>query len=213
MSRILKLARTSALLLASVALSTGALAQKLTGIAAEPASVLQGGTVKVTVSIDVMSGINCGIRLHWGDGAADDVKINQKKDVPWIASHVYAKAGNYEVKAEPKTQGALMPRCGGDNQIVKVAVTAPPAPAPAAAAAPAAAKAGAVPKATTAAAAAPVNPCPEGWKLSKAGVHKTSKAFTCTAAANSKLPEQRLACPGNLDYFENAKKGQLGCKP
>ena len=97
-------------MLAASLLSTGALAQKLTGITAEPASLLQGGTVKVTVSIDVMSGINCGLRLHWGDGAADDVKINQKKDVPWIASHVYAKAGNYEVKAEPKTQGALMPR-------------------------------------------------------------------------------------------------------
>ena len=201
MPKQFKLICASATMLAAAFLSTSAVAQKLAGITAEPANVVQGATVKVTVNIDVMSGINCGLRLHWGDGAADDVKINQKKDVPWIASHLYTKAGNYEVKAEPKTQGALMPRCGGDNQIVKVTVTAPPAPEKAA-----------IPKATTVGATAPVNPCPEGWKLSKAGVNKASKAFTCTAAANTKLPEQRLACPGNLDYFENSKKGHLGCK-
>ncbi len=211
MSRILKLACVSALALASAALSGAAFAQMLAGITVEPSSVVQGGSVKATVAIDVMSGINCGMRLHWGDGSSDNVKVNQKKDVPWVASHSYAKAGKYEIMAEGKTQG-MVPGCGGKNQKVALEVTAPPAPAPVAAAAPAAAKAGAVPKATTVAAVAPVNPCPDGWKLAKAGVHKTTKAFTCTAAVNTKLPEQRLTCPGNLDYFENSKKGHLGCK-
>ena len=212
MSRLLKFTRASALVLASVALSGAALAQMLAGITIEPSTVVQGGSVKATVAIDVMSGINCGMRLHWGDGSSDNVKVNQKKDVPWVASHTYAKAGKYEIMAEGKTQG-MMPGCGGKNQKVALEVTAPPAPAPVAAAVPAAAKPGAVPKATTVAAAAPASPCPEGWTLTKAGVHKTTKAFTCTAAANTKLPDQRLVCPGNLDYFENSKKGHLGCKP
>ena len=209
MSRIFKLARSSALTLAFAALSGAAFAQMLAGIMVEPSTVVQGSSVKATVAIDVMSGINCGMRLHWGDGSSDNVKVNQKKDVPWVANHSYAKAGKYEIMAEGKTQG-MMPGCGGKNQKVVLEVTAPPAPA---AAAPAATKPGAVPKATTVAAAAPASPCPEGWILSKAGVNKTTKAFTCTAAVNTKLPEQRLTCPGSLDYFENSKKGHLGCKP
>ncbi len=195
MSKVLRTTRTGAMLVAAALLGTAALAQKISGITVEPTAIVSGGQVKVTVNLDVMSGTNCGLRLHWGDGAADNIKVNQKKDVPWIASHSYAKAGSYEVMVEPKTQG-MVPRCGGDNQRVKVAVTAPPPP----------------PKAIIGATAAPLSPCPEGWKLARAGVHKTTKAFTCTAAANTKLPEQRLACPGNLDYFENAKKGHLGCK-
>lgn len=175
-------------------------AQKLVSMTVEPSTIEQSGSVKATVNFEVLSGTNCGIRLHWGDGVADNVKINQKKDAPWIAEHKYANAGTYEVMAEPKTQG-MTPRCGGDNQRVKVVVKAP-APAPAAA----------VPKATVAGPAAAVNPCPDGWKLSKAGVSKSNKSFTCTAAANTKLPAQRLECPGDLSYFENAKKGQLGCK-
>ena len=164
MSRIFKLARASALVLASAAMAGATFAQMLAGITVEPSSVVQGGSVKATVAIDVMSGINCGLRLHWGDGASDNVKVNQKKDVPWVANHSYAKAGKYEIMVEGKTQG-MVPGCGGKNQRVALEVTAPPAPAPAAAAAAAPAKAGAVPKATTAA-AAPVNPCPEGWMLS-----------------------------------------------
>lgn len=210
MSRCLKFARTSAVVLALAALSGTAFAQTLAGINVEPNKVVLGGSVKATVAIDVKSGINCGMRLRWGDGSVDNVKVNQKKDVPWVASHTYTKAGSYEIMAEGNSQG-MVPGCGGKNQKVVLEVTAPPAPAPVAAVAPAAAKAGAVPKATTVA-AVPVNPCPEAWKLSKAGIHKTTKAFTCTAAANTKLPEQRLTCPGSLDYFENSKKGQLGCK-
>lgn len=160
-------------------------AQKLVGMTVEPTTIERGGSVKATVNFEVYSGINCGIRLHWGDGVADDVKINQKKDAPWIAEHKYTNAGSYEVMAEPKTQG-LTPRCGGDNQRVNVVVRR---------------------------SAAAVNPCPDGWRLSKAGVSWSNKSFTCTAPANSILPAQRLECPGNLSYFENAKRGQLGCRP
>ena len=36
---------------------------------------------------------------------------------------------------------------------------------------------------------------------------------TCTAKAGTAAPASHAACPGSLSYFENSKKGQLGCKP
>jgi hypothetical protein len=48
--------------------------------------------------------------------------------------------------------------------------------------------------------------------LAKPGVNKKTQAFTCTAKAGTKIPEPKLACPGDLTYFDNSKKGQLGCR-
>ena len=55
--------------------------------------------------------------------------------------------------------------------------------------------------------------CPEGWKLAARSVNKKSGAFACSAKAGTAAPAQRLECPGSLTYFENTKKGQLGCRP
>jgi hypothetical protein len=103
--------------------------------------------------------------------------------------------------AEGHRVGSVL-KCAGKNQITVVTVAAPVAPV--AAAAPAAA--------APVAKAAMAETCPAGWKLAKPGVNKKTKAFTCTAKANTKLPEAKVACPGDLTYFENAKKGQLGCR-
>jgi hypothetical protein len=173
-------------------------AQTVSSIKLEPAAIKAGESVTATVGFEVESGINCGLRMHWGDGSTQDFKINQQKDVPLVVTRAYANAGRYEIKAEPKTQGFL-PKCLGKNQVALLEVAAPPAPV----AAPGAAK--------PAAAAAPQ--CPEGWTLNKKSVSKKTGAYTCTAKAGTKPPEARLACPGDLSYFENVKKGQLGCKP
>ena len=168
-------------------------AQILSGVKVEPAEIRAGETVKITVGFDVTGGINCGLRIHFGDDATEDYKINQAKDVPLVVSRTYGKPGSYEVKAEPKTVGMRM-KCGGQNQtaMLKVAEPAPVAKAP----------------------AAPTGPqCPEGWKLDPKSVSKKTGAFTCTAKSGTKPPESKLACPGDLGYFENAKKGQLGCRP
>lgn len=200
------------LLLAGSLLTVGAMGQSLSGMVVEPASPSAGGLVKATLSFEVRSGTNCGMRLHWGDGRADDFKINQRKDVPWIASHSYAKAGSYEIMAEPKTQG-FVPRCGGDNQRFTLVVGAGTAPAavPGVPAAPV--PSGTVPRAIVTAPGAPAGPCPTGWRMGASGIDAKTQAFTCIAAPNTRLPAQRLNCPGALGYFENASKGELGCQP
>jgi hypothetical protein len=178
-------------------------AQLVSGVSVQPAQVTAGGSVKATVNFDVMSGTNCGLRVQWGDGTTGDFKINQAKDVPLVASHTYANPGSYRVVAEPKTQGMTVPRCGGRNQETTVTVVAA---APAVSAGPAAKTAAKAPAKTA------VNPCPAGWKLAQAGVNKKTSAFACSAPSNTRLPEAKVSCPGDLTYFENVKKGQLGCR-
>ena len=184
----------AALAIAALAIAGMAHAQLVANMVA-PAQGKTGEVVKVTVNLDVMSGMNCGLHMHWGDGVSDTYKINQPGDVPLQASHTYAKAGTYKIVVEPKRVGSVL-KCGGKNQEATIAVTgAGGPPAVVAAGAPAAAV------------------CPAGWKLASPGVNKKTQAFTCTAPANSKLPDPKVSCPGELTYFENAKKGQLGCRP
>lgn len=190
-----------------VALPAVAYAQFVTGIKLEPAQIQAGQDTRITVSFDKPMP-NCGLRLHFGDGVTQDYKINQAKDVPLVVTHKYAQAGDFRVMAEPKTQG-LVGACGHKNTEVFLKVAAAAAAAPAAAPA-APAKAAAAPaKAAPAAKAAPE--CPSGWTLDKASVRKNG-AYTCKAKAGTALPQARAACPGDLTYFENEKKGVLGCR-
>lgn len=175
--------------------------QLVAGIKVEPAQVRPGDNVKITVNFDVSGGINCGLRVHFGDGNTQDYKINQQKDVPLVVARQYAKAGEFRVKAEPKTQGMTM-KCGGKNQGATLRVVAPAAPVATAAAV-----------AGKQAAPAPASQCPPDWTLVPKSANRKTGAFTCTAKAGTKLPDARLTCPGELSYFENAKKRQLGCKP
>jgi hypothetical protein len=111
--------------LAGLVLVAGAAsAQLVSGAALERPSINAGETAKLTVDFDVPSGTNCGLRVHWGDGSADNFKINQTKDVPLVATHAYAKPGKFTVKVEPKTQGMTM-KCGGANREVALNVQAP----------------------------------------------------------------------------------------
>jgi len=179
-----------------------AMAQTLKAVKAEPAMAKAGEAVTVTAQLELTDNPNCGLHVHFGDGASTTFKINQAKDGTVTAKHTYAKPGSYTVMAEPKRVGAVL-KCMGDNQKATVTVAAAPAPAPApavAATAPA-----------TAAAAAPA--CPDGWKLAAKSVNKKTGAFQCAAKAGTAAPAKRLECPGSLTYFENTKKGQLGCKP
>lgn len=176
-------------------LPPGASAQTVSGVKVEPAEIKAGETAKITVAFDVEQSINCGLRIHFGDGTTQDFKINQAKDVPLVVTRTYVKAGSYEVKAEPKTVGMRM-KCSGKNQTAMLKVTEPPPP----------------PVAKTEAIAAGPH-CPDGWMLDKKSVNKKTGAFTCKAKSGTKPPESKLACPGDLGYFENAKKGQLGCRP
>jgi hypothetical protein len=187
-----------ALAVATLAVSVSA--QTLSGVTAAPAQAKVGEPVKATMNFDVQDNkINCAMRLSWGDGTNTDDKVNQPQDVPKVSTHAYAKPGTYTITAEPKHKGSTL-KCSGKNMTTTVTVVA----AAPVAAAPAAAASMAKPMAA--------DVCPADWKLAKPGVNKKTKAYTCTAKAGTKLPEAKVACPGDLTYFENMKKGQLGCR-
>jgi hypothetical protein len=198
-------ARALAALAAVVACSASA--QLVSSIAVQPAPVKAGELATITVQFDVVAGTNCGLRLHWGDGSSGDYKINQAKDIPLVVQHSWDKPGSYVVKAEGKSQGMTV-KCGGRNQETTLVVSAPPAAVPAAAAAPAPAPATPAANATMARSGT----CPAGWTLNKPGVGKNG-GFTCGAKPGTSAPAQRVECPGDLTYFENTKRGQLGCRP
>ncbi|HUN68665.1 MAG TPA: hypothetical protein VMU46_07700 [Burkholderiales bacterium] len=180
-------------------LPVAAHAQFVTSVKAEPAQIQAGQETKITVDFDKPEP-NCGLRLHFGDGVTRDFKINQKKDVPLVVTYKYDKAGEFRVMTEPKREG-MLGGCGRKNMETFVKVAAAPA-----AAAPAAAKA------APAKAAMAEPTCPEGWTLDRKSFNKKTGAFTCTAKAGTKPPAGKLECPGDLGYFENSKKGQLGCR-
>jgi hypothetical protein len=180
-----------------LAMATGAvMAQKLVDVKVDVAQAQVGQTVTATVGLEATDRPNCGLRVRWGDGAVTERRINDAKSFPVVATHAYAKAGDYTVVADPGRVGGSL-GCVGKKASTAVKVVAPPPPV---AAAPAA--------------KAPAGPaCPDGWMLNTKSVVKKTGAYTCTAKAGTALPEKKPACPGDLTYFENGKKGMLGCKP
>lgn len=182
----------AAALLSVLTLAMGARAQTIDSLKVEPTRAAVGQTVKLTTQFVVKDTINCKVRVHFGDGNFTDFQVNQPKDVPLVLEHSYTKVGKYSVRVEGRGMG----RCMGDGINADVDVGY---------------------KATAAASTSVVVPaaavaCPTGWKLTKAGVSKKTGAFTCTAKAKTPVPDPRITCPGDLTYFENIKKGQLGCK-
>ena len=119
-------------------LAHGASAQTLSGMKVEPATARPGHTVKVTVDFTVEGAINCGMRIHFGDGNFVDYRINQTKDVPLVVPRVYSVVGGTRLMAEPKTVG-LLGRCAGKSQYAVLNVVAPAPVAGATPVAPAAA--------------------------------------------------------------------------
>ena len=191
---VLRMSLTLVLALAGTAAS----AQRLDSVSVTPANARPGEAVNITARFDVSGGLNCAARVHFGDGQTKDIKINQEKDANYALSYSYAKAGTYTVKIEPKTALPTL-KCLGANQEAKVTVVAPPPPPPVAAAA------------RPAKASGPS--CPNGWTLIAKSVNKKSGAFECSAKAGTAAPAAKLACPGQLGYYENTKTGRLGCRP
>lgn len=174
-------------------------AQKMTGISVDKAQASAGQPVTATVALEVTDNLtNCGLMISWGDGATEDVKIFKSDQVPVVRQHSYAKAGSYNITAEAKKVTSHL-GCQGKKLSTKVDVAA-------------AAKSAST-TATAAKTAAQPSHCPEGWKLDAKSVNKKTGAFTCTAKAGTPLPEKKLECAGDTGYFENAKKGQIGCRP
>lgn len=173
-------------------------AQKMTGISVDKAQAQAGQPVTATVALETADNLaHCGLMINWGDGATEDIKIFKMEHVPVVRQHTYAKPGSYNITAEAKKVTSHL-GCQGKKVSAKVDVAA-------------AAKAAAAP-AATATAAKPASHCPDGWKLDAKSVNKKTGAFTCKAKVGTPLPEKKLECAGETGYFENAKKGQIGCR-
>ncbi len=186
------------ILAACALLALSVQAQTLSGIKVEPASAKAGEAVKITGTFDTGDLNNCAVRIHYGDGQTEKIKIRKQEQMPIVLSRSYAKAGQYNIEIEPTTADRTL-KCAGKRQsaMLTVAAAAPVASAPMTA---------------PASAAKPAAVCPAGWTLTKLGVNKKTQAFSCLAKAGTKVPEPKLSCPGDLTYFENSKKGQLGCR-
>jgi hypothetical protein len=191
------------------------------GVKVEPAEIKAGQTAKITISGTEGDTVNCGVKLHFGDGTSQDFKLVNKGMLPLVVEHKYDKAGELKVLAEPKKVTSHF-KCGGQNQTATLKVVAPPAPvvapAPIAKAPVVAAPVAAAPAAPG---AAPVKPapkatgpaCPEGWNLDAKTVNKKTGSYSCTAKVGAKLPDAKLSCAKGLGYYENADKGLIGCRP
>jgi hypothetical protein len=192
------------------------------GVKVEPNAAVQPGQV-VTVTVLGTEGdlVNCGLKVHLGDGTAQEFKIVKKGTLPIKIEHKYVKPGEYKVMAEPKKVTSHL-KCGGQNQtaIVKVVAPAavaaaqPQAPVPVAAA-PAAAKAASpvvTPKPSPAPAAKDMS-CPDGWNLDTKTANKATGSYTCTAKVGASLPKDKLPCRKGMGYYENPDKGLIGCRP
>ena len=169
--------------------------QMIGGVTVSPATAKVGEPVTVTANVDVVNGNYCGFAVFYGDGKNVESYSDVKKPTPFVTTHVYDKPGTYTLSMGGRHVESH-PNCGGGDKFATVTVTEGAKPATAAAPA-AGAKAAAV--------------CTAPWQLSGKLNAKTG-AFTCKAKSGTPLPTAKAVCPGDLTYFENAKKGQFGCR-
>ena len=178
-----------ALILASTLAMAQAQQSGIGAIKFEPSPVRAGQEVRITISAEGEAPGFCGMVVHFDDGSESrNVKIDGKEGkFPVTIAKTYAKAGSYSVKAEGKKITTHFPCVG--SATAKLVVE----PAP-------------VAVATVAKAAA----CPEGYKM----VGKVGKAgdFSCKGGKNAMAPTQPPACATGLEYFQNAKARQVGCR-
>lgn len=188
--------------MAAVALSgllaLGAQAQVLGAVTVSPQSVKVGESVKVTATIDVLNSNYCGFVVSYGDGTSLDGVSDAQTAGPFVSTHTYTKAGTYSVTLGGRNVQSH-PNCGGGEKAARLTVVE----APKAAAA----------QAASAAASVNAGPCPANWTLVSKSRNAKTGAFSCTAKAGTALPATNPTCPGDLTYFENAKKRMLGCRP
>lgn len=176
-------------------------AQMIGGVSASPTSVKVGEPVTVTANVDVKGSNYCGFAVFYGDGKNIESYSDDKKPTPFVTTHVYDKPGSYSISMGGRHVESH-PNCGGGDKFATVTVTE------GAKAVTAAAPIGVAKPTATGLAIQ----CAAPWKLS-GKVNAKTGAYTCMAKAKTALPDPKPICPGDLSSFENAKKGQFGCKP
>ena len=173
-------------------LAAAAQAQVLGGITASATSVKVGEPVTITANIDVLKANYCGFVVGFGDGETKDGVSDVTNAVPLVVTHTYAKPGTYHVTLGGRNV-QNHPNCAGQEKAVDITVTGPVEPAK-----PVALKAADV--------------CAAPWKLVAKSFNAKTGTYTCGAKAGTAFPATKATCSGKLKFFEDAKKGQFGCK-
>lgn len=183
-------------------LMVSAQAQFLASLTVNPQAAKTGEPVTVTANFDIASASYCGFIVFFGDGTSVDGVVDVNKPPPFVVSHTYAKPGQYNLSMGGRSVQSH-PNCSGPDKFASITITE--AVKPVAAAQPA--KPAAVAAAPTAATV-----CPANWKIVAKSFNKKTGAYSCSAKPGTELPKDKPVCPGDLTYFENAKKGQFGCR-
>ena len=121
--------RSPILLVGLLVLGAAAQAQEMASIVTRDASARAGEPVHIRMLFGVKGPIGCGVRLDWGDGTPPShQEVHKAGDIPMVASHVYARPGNYRLVALGDGHAAV-PACSGYEQHAYFAVAAAAAPA------------------------------------------------------------------------------------
>jgi hypothetical protein len=207
--------------------ATGVSAQTLTSLRLEPGSATVGQEIRITAQLETADkggGINCGLRIVYGDGKSVDLRISKESDIPAVVRYTFTRPGTFTVSAEPKIVGITLP-CSGktQKQVISVSEAKPAAAAGTYGAAAGVAAAGAAAKGTAAPAPAAPAPaislpdattCPWGWNLNRASINPRTGAFVCNGTPDSVAPTEKLTCAAPLVYFEQltGANRQIGCR-
>jgi hypothetical protein len=176
-------------------LAAAAQAQVIGGITASATSVKVGEPVTITANIDVIKANYCGFVVGFGDGETKDGVSDVTNAVPLVVTHTYAKAGSYHVTLGGRNV-QNHPNCAGQEKAVDITVAEAAKPMEAAKPAPL--------KATEV--------CTAPWKLVAKTFNAKTGAYSCSAKAGTDMPATKPACMGKLKSFEDAQKGQFGCR-
>ncbi|MBI2312867.1 MAG: hypothetical protein HYU77_10235 [Betaproteobacteria bacterium] len=190
--------RLGVLVLGLAAPAAGLAAEGITGITTDPVSAKAGQPVKIVVAGDPEQN-NCGMRVEYGDGDGQDVKIKFDEGVfPRTLTRTYGKPGTYNITAKGKRVTTHFP-CPGQ---AKISLVVEGAAGGAMMKSPMAG--GAMTKSPMAGGAGGMAACPAGWMMK--GKMGKDGSFSCMP----QMPAAKIDCGPGLGYFESA--GTIGCR-
>jgi hypothetical protein len=188
-----------------MATSTAFAVNRIESVRIDPASVMAGSTVTITITGDETQGNNCGLRINYGDGQGLDVKVVGRDQFPRSFTKTYAVPGNYTVSVEGKRVTTHFGCEGSARALVAVQGAAASPTAPAVVPAPVPAQ---VPAAKPGARVVGAG-CAEGYQASYVAADGSYQCRPMNAAAKSVRP----ACAAGYQASYAAQDGTFGCRP
>lgn len=179
---LFSLAVASALALSLAPSTALAASGRIAAVTVSPSPAVAGQPVQVTVTAEGEAPNRCGLRVEFGDGNKQHIKINDTHDhFPVTVTNTFANPGTYTIKAEGKKVTTHF-GCMGEatvNLVVEAAVK----------------------KEVTAL-------CPAGYTLTS----KPDRlgAYRCKAGKGAKAPDTPINCPSPLVAYQS--KTTVGCQ-